>query len=184
LRCRAMVKALPALCKGGGRWTVNLKRLNGGAVNAIGMAAESRRAGGTAVAWFFNTDGSDCPTRAHNLGPLFSKVDFFGWHGFGEVVAPSFWRLMFSMEADRLLLDCGMRKEVSLPLTEQRGLLKALDAEVERKEGGGGTNGIIRNGHGHASEEGDEEDEIRCYLVLLLQDTKATMVDLCDWAGF
>ena len=101
-----------------------------------------------------------------------------------EVVAPSFWRLMFSMEADRLLLDCGMRKEVSLPLTEQGGLLKALDAEVERKEGGDGTNGIIRNGHGHASEEGDEEDEIRCYLVLLLQDTKATMVDLCDWAGF
>ncbi len=194
-RCRAVAKALPPLRKGGGRWTVNLRRLNGAAVNAIGLAAESPRAGGTAVAWLFNTDGSDCPARAHSLGPRFARVRFFGWHGFGEVVAPSFWRLMFSMEADRLLLDCGMRKEAALPLTEQRGLLGALAAEVERKQRESSAragarafdNGNIGAGNGDipasaaCAAGGCGDGDVRCYLVLLLQDTKATMVDLCDW---
>ena len=138
---------------------MNLKRLNATAVNAIGLAAELN---GRTLAWLFNTDGSDNPIEESNLWD--TKVEMFSWHGFGDVVTPSFWRIMFSMDEDKLMLDCGMRKEVGCPLVECEGLVQNLLAHLRK-----------------CKIDCTNTRDIRCYLVLLLQDTKATVIDICDW---
>ena len=78
-RKRFVVKACPSLCKGAGRWTVHLKRLCSSAVNAVGLEAEWKRKAGKqeeeekyqektmALAWLFNTDGSDFPLVETNM---------------------------------------------------------------------------------------------------------------------
>ena len=90
------------------------------------------------------------------------------WHGFGDVVAPNFWRIMFDMEEDRLVLDCGMRKEVQgCPLLEKKGLLKQLRERVKSQQ----------------KDRDTEIEDTQCItvqLVLLLESSKATLIDCCD----
>ena len=83
------MRAFPPLVRGG-RWTVRLKRFLPTAVNAIGIAAECERG---RVVWLFNTDGTDSPITEASLGADagVETVEVLRWHGFGEVVAPSFW---------------------------------------------------------------------------------------------
>ena len=162
-RWRSMMKVYPSLSKGGGRWTVNLKRLSRDAVNAIGLAAELN---GKALAWLFNTDGSDSPIKETNVSN--TKIKIFSWHGFGDVVTPNFWRIVFNMDEDKLLLDCGMRNltQLGCPLVQKEGLIQGLLSEM--------------NDANDCKTEITDTSGMKCYLVLLLQDTKATMVDLCD----
>ncbi|QDZ20504.1 hypothetical protein A3770_04p30220 [Chloropicon primus] len=161
-RWRYVVRAFPSLLRGGGRWTVSMNRLSPDAVNAIGMAAEVP---GRRLLWMFNTDGTDAPVTETNLGAggFATRVEMFRWHGFGDVVTPTYWRAMFSMSEDRLVLDCGMRKEGGCPLIERKGLIRDL-LLGDRREGG-----VAQRG------------EVRCYLVLLLQDSKASVIDVCDY---
>jgi hypothetical protein len=178
-RKRFMVRACPSLCKGSGKWTVHLKRLCSSAVNAVGLAAKWKRKNSAnnnnhtreegeeeamTLTWLFNTDGSDCPLVKTNIER--TAVETYRWHGFGDVVAPNFWRIMFDMEEDRLVLDCGMRKEVQgCPLLEKKGLLKQLREMVKSQQ-----------------KDQDIEDTqcITVQLVLLLESSKATLIDCCD----
>ena len=169
-RWRTVVRAFPFLTRGGGKWTVSLKRLSPTAVNAIGLAAQAPS--GRTLAWVFNTDGSDAPITETNLclgegaAAGETKIKVISWHGFGEVVTPVYWRVMYNMDEDRILLDCGMRKELGCPLAEQKGLVGALAASAS-----GG------------AEDDEDPRKAKVFLVMLLQDTKATIVDLCDWEG-
>ena len=161
-RRRLAVRAFPALVRGGGRWTVRLKRFLPTAVNAIGIAAECERG---RVVWLFNTDGTDSPITEASLGAdagVETRVEVLRWHGFGEVVAPSFWTVGFSIQQDRLVLECGMREQGGCPLVERTGLVRAL-AGQEGCAGAAGGEGV------------------RCSLVMLLQDSKASVIDIRDW---
>ena len=151
---------------------MKLKRLSPRAVNAIGMAAEDP-ASGRRLVWLFNTDGTDAPVRETNLGgalagdDVFSmdtRVEVISWHGFGDVVTPAYWSLLFNMEEDRLLLCCGMRKETGCPLVEKKGLIRHLLGSITKTT-------TTHNNNG----------DIKCYLVALLQDSRATIIELEDW---
>ena len=83
---------------------------------------------------------------------------------------------MFDMDADRLVLDCGMRKEVQgCPLLEKKGLIKALREQVLKKK-----KKQQQQEEKEKEKEKKENYTLTVRLVLLLESSKATLIDCCD----
>ena len=143
---------------------------NGGIAGVDGAGGPS-----PLVVWLFNTDGSEsgCQVEWHNLRlPNQPEADvvMMGWHGFGDVVTPSFWRVAMDCDADEITLSCGMSEEAGCALVTKGGILRQL----------------VRRVRGRAGEDPAEDaavladwvrrDALQCHMIVLLQDSVADLV--------